>query len=470
MKPSNTVLQHPHSWLRTAVLFGLSIIAFFAVYLTPLPDFSLAAHKTLAIFACAAFLWMTDALPIAVTGILILLLIPLTGALSAHTTYSYFGSPAVFFILGAFILASPVMRSGLSTRLAVKILKHTGKGPKRFLLALGLLAGFLSFFISEHAVAVMLFPIVVAITAGIGTEKHPDFTFAVFMAMAWGAVIGGTATLLGGARAALALGMLESNTHQTISFLHWTYWVIPLVLAMFIVACITTCFIARKSTISMQTARDSLAKKAEALGSFSGREMKTAAVLVLTIIGWISFSSTLDLDAIAFIGVIGAFLLRITNWHEVEEDVNWGIVLTYGSAIALSAAMRDTGAAKDLVHQLILNGLTSPVIIMVVLVLLAGFLTEAMSNAAAVAVLMPIGLAFSAQFHMDPRAVTLAIATSAGLTFLLPVSTPTMAIVSGADAVPQLRLLRWGIVLKVIGLGLLFILMFGYWPKVGLHI
>lgn len=456
----------PSQW----ILWLVTIAIYFAVIHFPISGFSVEAQKALAVFCVAAFLWITSALPIAITGIVVLLMLPVSGAVTAHQTYSAFGNHAVFFVLGAFILASPVMRSGLSTRFAITIISYIGRGPYRLLLSIFLLSAGLSFIISEHAVAAMLFPIVMEIVKAARVEPGSRFGFAAFMAMAWGAVIGGTATLLGGARAPLALGLLQSSTHYSISFAQWTMWVWPIVVIMLIVAGVTLYFTLLGTKVCIDSAREQLEKHHAEMGKLSFREARTLFTLLFTVVLWVFYGQNLGLDIVAFIGVILAFVLRTTTWGEVQEDVQWNIIIMYGSAIALSSALATTGAAHGIVNHMINLGLGSPSLIFIVMILLAFVLTEAMSNAAAVAVLMPIALVLCNQYDIDPRAMTLAIATAAGLTFMLPVSTPAMAIVTSCDFVRPSLALRWGLIIKVVGFFALIGVAFYYWPMTGLHV
>ena len=288
--------------------------------------------------------------------------------------------------------------------------------------------------------------------------------------MGWGAIIGGTATLLGGARAPLALGMMEAATHKSISFIQWFVFCIPIVLVVMAVSFLVIYLLARRCNVALSAAHAQLEVHRTALGTFSAREKRTVFVVVLTVILWIVFGRDIGLDMVAFFGVILAFVLRITSWDEVQEDVQWSIFIMYGSAIALSAALRDTGAANDLVKLIVQNGLSDPIWLFVAFVILAGVLTEAMSNAAAVAVLMPIALVIATQFGIDPRAITVAIATSAGLTFLLPVSTPAMAIMTNSPYVHAQKAMAWGVVSKVVGIIVILVFAFYYWPLLGLTV
>ena len=183
------------------------------------PGFNIQAQSAFAVFCSCAFLWLTNILPLAIPGIVALFLLPLSGAVSSANTYKYFANSTVFFVLSAMILASPIMRSGLSSRIAVSLISKFGNSRIRILFSIFILSAASAFIISEHAVAAMMFPIVLEIVNATKAKPGSRFAFACFLAMGWGAMTGGTATLLGGARAPLALGMLQSTTNYDISFL-----------------------------------------------------------------------------------------------------------------------------------------------------------------------------------------------------------------------------------------------------------
>lgn len=458
----HTLKQH---WFR----YVLAIVIYVAILFLPLPDMAPEAQRTLAVFGIAVFLWGTNTLPLPVTGILILLLLPASGAISSKDTYAYFGSSAVFFILGAFILSSPIMRSGLSTRIALAVVSRFDRSQEMLLGSILGLSALMSCFISAHAVAAMLFPIILEVVRAAGAKAGGRFSLAAFLSMAWGVVIGSNTTLLGGARGPLALGILENTTGDTISFVQWTLLVFPLVLILLGLTFGLISFLGKRETVSLKKARHFLERRNHQLGPISRREITTCSLMIGVILLWITQGSAWGLDRIALLGVSLAFILGIANWQEVEEDVNWGIFVMYGSAIALSTALSNTGAAATLTQYLLNLGISSPLVILAAIVLLALIMTEFMSNAAAVAVLLPVALALAQKYGIDPRAITLSVVVPAGLGFMLPVSTPAIAIAVSSGYVRPSAILRWGIWLDIISLGLFVLMSQLYWPLVGLR-
>ena len=453
-----------YRWIWLLVAAGL----FFAVRYWPIEAIPDEGQGALATFVVAVFLWSTNAVPMAVTGLAVLFLLPISGALSHDATYAYFGNHAVFFILGAFILASPVMRSGLSTRLAIVIISRFGQSQLHLVWSILWIAALMSFVISEHAVVAMLFPIVIEIVRATGARPGSRFGVAAFLALAWGAIIGGTATLLGGARAPLALGVLQQMTGKSVSFVDWMLACLPLVVVLLLLCMVLTRYMIRNESISLKKVDRYLKVKQKALGSISRREVLTAGIMGLTVLLWVVYGQQWGLDTIAFLGVLLMFVFQVVNWQEVEEDVNWGIFVMYGSAIALSAALRDTGMAEMITDQMLTGWSVTPILAFLMITILAMVLTEAMSNSAAVAVLMPVALAMTVDLPISAEGVTVGIALSSGLAFLLPVSTPALAIVAGSGFLRVTDVLKHGIILKFFGFIGFLLLSSYYWPLIGL--
>ena len=445
-------------YLAAGLLYG-------AIQFLPIGGLSKEARGALAVFAVAGFLWGTNSLPLAVTGVLVLFLLPVSGALSAEEVYAYFGSDAVFFILGALILASPVMRSGLSARLALLAVRRFGERPRAMVAVLLVTPALMAFFISEHAVVAMLFPLVLELARASGARPGEKLGMVYLLALAWGAIVGGIATLLGGARAPLALGMLQASTGSGIGFLSWLWATAPLVLGL-----LATALAVLWRLLSEDAALDGLLAHLNArvrdLGSFSYREWKVLGLWLMVVGMWIFLGEAWGLGTVALLGVVLAFVLGVADWREVEEDVNWGVFLMYGSAIALASALQATGAAAFLASTLF-GGIHAKASALAAILILSLLLTEVMSNAAAVAVLMPVALAASSALGLSPQVATLGVAVSAGLAFLLPVSTPAIAIVVSSGYVRPLQAFRYGLWLKGIGLLLLLVVAWIYWPWIG---
>ena len=324
----------------------------------------------------------------------------------------------------------------------------------------------MSFVIPEHAVAAIVFPIVLDLANTMNlVPGRSRYATALFLAMAWGTNIGGIATLLGGARAMLALGMLSEATGQTISFLHWSAATIPLVIALLIAGWFVLLHFFPTDLDSVEQSAQELKQRADKLGRMTFEEVGVAIILALTVVAWMATSHEYGTPRSQF-SPWSLFALGLLSWREVEEYVNWGIVLMYGGAIALGAALQHTGAAAYLARET-LGGIGSAVIVLAILALGAELLGELLSHSAVVAALLPVGLGLAGHFGIDARAMSLVIAIPAGLTFILPVGTPANALAYSSGYLRARELLLPGALMILsawIGLNLMIQL---YWPLIG---
>jgi sodium-dependent dicarboxylate transporter 2/3/5 len=427
--------------------------------------------RALAVFSVCLVLWVSNVLPLMITSLLAIVLLPLSGALTTKEAYGLFGNEAVFFILGVFILAACVMKSGLSTRIAIVILRRFGGSPRRLLLSIYLLNAVLSFFMSEHAVAALNFPIIVEIVGVLRLRPHrSNYGRAIFLAMAWGTTIGGVATLLGGARAPLALGMLREATGQSFSFVEWTVANLPLVGALLVVGFVLLTLFFPIDVGDIRQADALLDQKALALGRMSAEEKAIAAVMGLTLAAWIVGGEEYGLANIALVAVIVLFACGLATWRTVEQYVNWGVILMYGGAIALGTAVSRTGAALWLSQHTISAWAGGPVAAVAIISGLSLLLTEAMSNSAVVALLMPVTLGVVADFHMPARIAALVTAVPAGLAFALPIGTPANAIAYSSGYLRMRDIVVPGAVLACSAWLLFNLFANVYWPLLGLDV
>jgi len=359
-----------------AIVFALLVFIWVTNISAP-EGLTRAGQKSIAIFLVAIVLWISHALPLMITSLLVIILFPLCGVLTTKQSYALFGNEAIFFILGAFILASGIMRSGLSTRLALLTLQHFGRSPSFLILSLLLLSTFLSFWMSEHAVAAMMFPIVLEIVDALRlVPTQSNFGKKLVLSMTWGCIIGGIATFLGGARAPLAVGILKQTSGIKIGFLQWTMAALPTVFVMVFAAFMVLHFLFKSEIDSIAKARTALKRKQLRMGHMTSREKSLGVLMIITITAWIIFGEEYGLANIAIAAVVVAFLMNLLDWKEVEEDVNWGIFLMYGGAICLGFAMEMTGAAHWLAENSLGVFVASPWQLIISLAIIALFLTS----------------------------------------------------------------------------------------------
>jgi len=466
-RPLRTILLERA--LRPAVLL-LTAGLFWFVATRPLPNgLPPEGLASLAVFVACILLWTTGALPLVVTSLLVFVMLPVAGVLPAGKAYPLFGSEALFFILGVFILAACVMKSRLSTRIALLMLRRFGHTPRSLLATVFLLNATMSFFMSEHAVAAMNFPIVLEIVRVLRLRpRESTYARALLLAMAWGTTLGGVATLLGGARAPLALGIVAEATGRTFTFTEWAVANLPIVAVLLALGWLVITWFFPIDVRSIRAADDLIAERTLALGRMSLREKGVAAVMGVTLVAWIAGGEQFGLATVALAAVGVVFTFGLVRWQDVEPHISWGVLLMYGGAIALGTAMNGSGAARWLSqHTVSAWAQSGPAAVAIISALSIG-LTEAMSNSAVVAMLMPMTLGVAEDLAMDPRVMALVVAVPAGLSFMLPIGTPANAIAYSSGYLTMRDMLLPGFILNVSSWVVFNLGARWYWPLLGI--
>ncbi|MCK4234571.1 DASS family sodium-coupled anion symporter [candidate division WOR-3 bacterium] len=452
------------------ILFFLGLLLSILILLMKTPDgLSRQGQNALSIFVFAVTMWISGALPLPVTGISVFALLSLFKVLPVKTVFSLFGSNAVFFILGAFILAAAMMKTKLSTRFSLHFLRGLDRSPVSLFTGIFLISAFLAFWMPEHAVAALMLPVVLEIAGGLKlTPLKENYGKILFLAIAWGSIIGGVATFLGGARNPLAVGMLYENYNMTISFARWMLAVVPIVIITLAIVWILMKTTFKIDIPDVSKAKRTLTVKIKEMGKMGSAEKGTAIIMIVTILSWIFLSELLGLAVIALLGSLLLFIFKIITWKDIENYINWGIILMYGGAIALGSALEITGAAAWLAHSIIGDRILSPYLFIFTISIVSIFLTEGMSNVAAVACILPVAFSLGRGFGINPIITTFAVAVPSGLAFCLPISTPANAIAYSSGYYRIKDSLKLGIFLNIISLLIFNFMVRFFWPLIGL--
>jgi sodium-dependent dicarboxylate transporter 2/3/5 len=448
-----------------------AVVVTVLILLMPAPEgLSHEGKVSLSIFALCFILWTTGALPLSVTSLVAIALLPLLGAMDAGRAFSLFGNRAVFFILGAFILAAAMMSSGLSSRIALLFLRRFEGSPRSLLSGVVLSCAFMAMWMPAHAVAALTFPIVLEIASALELEpRRSNYGKALFLSMAWGCVTGGVITLLGGARNPLAIALLREKYGLAISFTQWIVTVFPIPCVLLVAVHLLVFKFFPPEIKDVKPARELIESKVTALGPMSMVEKKVLAVMLGTIACWIVLGDRAGLAAISILGASALFVVRAIDWHDVEHYVNWGVILMYGGAITLAAALEITGAAKWMVTSLLGSMELGPFTLVAFIAVVSIILTEAMSNAAVVALVLPIAFELGeAVPGISPMLMVFAVALPAGLAYSLPIGTPPNAIAYSARYHRIRDSVKVGVLLNLITVGTFLVVARFYWTKLGL--
>ncbi len=450
----------------------LGIFIFFLLIFLPSPEgLTIAGKRALAVFVLCLTLWVSQALPLSVTALLGMGLIPLLNIMEMNHTFALFGNKAIFFILGALIMAAGLYQTGLGSRIAFRIIGTFGSSPRKLLVAIAVSAAFLSCIMPEHAVAALLFPIVLEIAVNQDLKPlESNYGKLLFLSMAWGAIIGGITTYLGGARNLLAVGFLEKNYGQTIGFFEWIKYSWPIPFLLLFIYILMIIFVFKIDIENISGARKKLNEKISRAGKMNLREKKLSIVIIIVVLCWLFLSGDIHISVTAVLGGVAIFIFNIVEWKEIEEYVNWSVILMYGGAIVVASSLVETGVTAWLSETVFTRLQVTPFVFLVLIALFTILLTEGVSNVAAVAIVLPLAYSIGDTYSINPVLITLSVALPGGLAFMLPMGTPPNAIAFSSGYYRIQDAVKWGLMLNITGWSIyVFVLKF-YWPFLGIKI
>lgn len=323
-----------------------------------------------------------------------------------------------------------------------------------------------------HAVAALLLPILVGIVrAGdIGPERN--FGIVLFLALTYSTSVGSIGTLLGGARNVLAIGILESTTGQSISFLDWAVAGIPIATLLMVLTYFTLKIVYPWGEVDAQKIRSKIKSEVDEMGSISSAEKKASGIFLVTIALWVFMGQQIGLSVIAVGGFFALVASRTITWRDVKQNMPWDLILLYGGALTLGYALTDAGTVKFLSENLIGFIGQNPWVIMVAYLVLVIVISNLMSNSAATAVVLPVALSTILSPEIGAgysgSVVAYLIAMGSAMVFLLPIGTPSAAIVYSSGYVDVKDLIKAGTVLTIVCLIAFITVGLGWWKVLGL--
>lgn len=420
----------------------------------------------IGILFMAAILWITEPIPLPVTGLLIMILQPLLGIMQSGAVFASFGNQAVFFLIGAFIIAVSIEKQGLHKRIALKFLSKFDKNPRLFTLGIMLACAFMSFLMPEHGVAALFLPIIASILIAMKIiPKVSNFGKVSMLSVTYGCSIGSLGTLIGGARNPLTVGILLQEGIE-VTFIDWMIYAMPVVLISLPIVWLVLQFAFPIEIKDITKAKEEIQHQVTLEGKIKRKEIMVLIILLATILMWIIFSHSVYFG-LAVIALFGAFLLFLTgcvSWKDVEKSVPWGIILLYGGAVTLGIGIQNTDAGEWIATQLFQNTGVNVYLVIIVIIIFTVLLTNIMSNIGAVALLLPIGLAISQNVPgISPVLASMTIALSGGLAFMLVIATPGNAITYSSGYFSTKDLFKAGVLANIICITVVFAVAIFYW-------
>jgi sodium-dependent dicarboxylate transporter 2/3/5 len=425
--------------------------------------------------------WMTEAVPLTVTALLPFVILPLGGVMTAKDTASAYYAPILFLLLGGAFIALAIERTGLHKRLSLAILKviGTGGGQTRLLLAFMVSAAILSLLISNTSTALIMMPMALAVLAGGAAaqaegDMRTDGLFgALPMGIAFAASIGGLGTIIGSPTNGIAVALLDEMIGLKISFLTWMAYGLPVVIIAIPLAALIIAWVQRVSAHPFDVAA---ARQAIDEGTpWSSAEKRLVPIIALAFALWATqlwVEPFLPEDSwtdgtIAVMISFALFLLPdgtsengksrpLLKWSEADR-APWGVILMFGGGLALAAGMQASGLAGWLGNALLPLEALPLIVIALAITGMVVLITEFASNVATASAIIPVVASLAAALGLGEDAILIAMpaALAASWGFILPAGTGPNAIAWATRRLTIGRLVRAGVVLDLLGIGLM---------------
>ena len=411
--------------------------------------YDISANKGLAMLFFIGVLWLTEAVHVTITAILVVVIGALIGLpdFDAAIGLQSFANPIIYLFFGGFALAAALHVQQLDRKIALKILSMSGGNLRNAVFLIFGVTAFLSMWISNTATAAMMLPLALGILTQVDREKDRGTFVFVLLGIAYSASLGGLGTIVGSPPNAIAAKALN------IAFVDWMKFGIPMMLVL-LPLLLGAMYLFLKPNLNRQV---TLNEDDEAI-AWNKPRVLTIIVFIVTALSWIlskqigAALNVEDIDSIvALLAASAVVSLGLVSWKQVSDNTDWGVLMLFGGGIALSTVLKVSGASLVL-GQTVANGLSAAPLIVVVLAVSAFiiFLTEFASNTASAALLVPVFAAIAEQMGLPPAVLVMIIGIGASCAFMLPVATPPNAIVFGTGLIKQTEMIRVGVILNII--------------------
>ena len=464
----------------------LGPVIFLVVLLLDIKPGDPQVTRMAAVASLMAVWWITDAIPLAATALLPIVLYPLLGIMKGKEIAPVYVNHVIFLFIGGFMIALAMEKWNLHKRIALWIIRAVGSGPSRLVLSFMIASAFLSMWISNTAAAIMMTAIGLAIIkheeAQFGTERTHKLTIGLLLGVAYGCSIGGMATLVGTPPNLSFVRIFEMTFPEAepISFGQWFVMGLPLCAIMLTICWLLITRVFYRAPKDLELSKDIIQREYHGLGKIGFAEGAVGIVFVctallwvfrkdltlgaLTIPGWsalLPYPKLIDDGTIAVFMALILFLIpsrapatessRTVLDMDVFKAIPWHIVLLFGGGFALAKGFQTTGLSTVVGEQFAGLAGMPPVVTIASVCFTLTFLTELTSNTATTEMVLPILSSVGVAMDTNPLLLMVPATLSASCAFMMPVATPPNAIVFGSGRIRIPEMVRIGIVLNLIG-------------------
>ncbi len=452
------------------------------------------AVYVLAIAALMATWWITEAIPIRATAMLPIFLFPVFGVMDGSSVTQAYAHHLIYLFLGGFLIAVTMEKWNLHRRIALHTILFFGATPNRIILGFMVSSAGLSMWISNTAATMMMLTIGIAVLKQISDEikqdkslqvdtrpEHFRFGIALMLGIAYAASIGGISTLIGTPPNAVLAGVIETQFQQSIGFLDWMIFALPLSIIMLIITWYYLTRFAYPSEINqLPGSKAVLKQEMEKLGSMSKEEKIVLFVFCSVALAWM-IRGLVEIEQLksikdSTIAIGGALLLFIIpsnlkkrefllDWQTALK-IPWDILILFGGGFALAKGFSDSGLTQAIAIQLnVLQG-NNLFLIIIAVTLMVIILTEITSNIATASMILPVIAALAIAINIHPYCLMFSVAIAASFAFMLPVATPPNAIAFSSRYVTIRQMVKAGLWINLFGLILITLFINYYLPVV----
>lgn len=467
---------------RRRVGLTLAPLCFVGLLLAELPSLTPEAHRLAAVIAAVVVLWITEALPLALTALLGASACVVLRVAPAKEVFAPFADPLMFLFVGSFMLARALFVHQLDRRFAFRVLSlgWVQGSPARILFAFGAVTAFISAWISNTATTAMMFAIGMSILSlllqrGDGAEAvDRRYATGLMLMTSFAASVGGLATPIGTPPNLIGLGHIRERLEVDVSFFEWSLIGVPVVVVLYLCVFFHLHRACPAGVREVRGSRELIARERAELGPLSRAQKSTLIACAVTVLLWVvpgmvalalgeestlyrALGARLPEGVAALLGASLLFFLpgergqRAMAWDDAMK-IDWGILLLYGGGLALGVLASQTKLAatvgQGLTQVLPLHGELG---LLIASVVAAVVLSETTSNTASASIIVPVVIEIARGAGVDPLAPALGATFAVSLGFMLPVSTPCNAIVYGSGHIPLRSMIRYGCLLDVVG-------------------
>jgi solute carrier family 13 (sodium-dependent dicarboxylate transporter), member 2/3/5 len=452
------------------------------LWLDPIGGLTQASQSILGIAIWIALWWVTEVVPIPVTSLLPIILFPLTGVLDVRSTTNNYGNEIIFLYLGGFLIAIAVEKWNLHKRVALSILLQLGSKFSYIILGFMLATALLSMWISNTATSVMMLPIGLAISGQFDLDavnkKNNRFGKVLMLGIAYGASIGGLATLIGTPPNLVLAAVVKEYYGIDINFMDWLILMFPLSMAMLFICWFYLIKTFKVKDLQLPLGNAEIKRQLTELGKISYEEKLVSLIFLLTAFGWVTKSFLLvyifpgiNDTIIAVVGGVLMFVVPGKNkqplmtWKDAVK-IPWDIILLFGGGLALAEGFKVSGLTLWIGSTFTILEGTALILLLLILIGVVNFLTEMTSNLATTSLILPILAAIAVSMDIHPYGLMVGATLSASCAFMLPVATPPNAVVFSSGYFTIKDMAKVGFILNIISILLITAFIYFIFPLV----